>query len=52
MFVGLVGIWGAKDYVALFVVGYRDILVANACLNGESAGVISVELRELYFRDV
>jgi hypothetical protein len=48
MFVGSVGIWGAEDYVAFAVVGDCDVLVAAGCLDGESSGVVSVELGEWY----
>jgi hypothetical protein len=46
MFVGSVGISGTEDYVALAVLGSHDIFVAAACLDGESAGVISIEFGE------
>jgi hypothetical protein len=52
MFVGCVGIWGAEDYVALTVVGNCDVLVATACLDGESSGVVSVELGDWNVHDV
>ncbi len=52
MFVSPVGIQGTEDYVELLVVVYCDVLVAAACLDGESSVVISVELGEQYFRDV
>jgi hypothetical protein len=52
MFVGPVGIWGEEGYIALAVEGNCDVLVAAACLDGESSGVIIVELGEWYVRDV
>jgi hypothetical protein len=44
MFVGSVSIRGTEDCVALAVVGDYDVLVAAACLDGESPGVVGVEL--------
>jgi hypothetical protein len=44
MFVGPVDILGAKDYVAAAVEGNGDVLVAAASPDGESPGVIGVEL--------
>ncbi len=52
MFVHFVGIKGAEDYVALAVVSNRDVLVATACIDGESSRVVSVELGEWYVHDV
>ncbi len=52
MFAGPVGIWGVEDDGALAVVGNCDVLVAAACLDGESSGVVSVELGEWHVRDV
>ncbi len=49
MFVGPVGIWGTEDCVALFMVGYCDVLVPTACLDGESASVVGVEHGEWHF---
>ncbi len=46
MFVGSVGLRGLEDYIELAVVGDCDVLIANACLDGESTSVISVELGE------
>ncbi len=44
MFVGSVGIRGTVNYIALGVIGNHDVLVAAACLDGESPGVVGVEL--------
>ncbi len=52
MFIGPVDIWGAKDCVAVAVEGDGDVLVAAASLNGESPGVIGVELGKQEVRDV
>ncbi len=52
MFIGLVGIWGTEDYIAFAVVGNCDVLVVAVCLDGESSGVISVELGEWYVCNV
>jgi hypothetical protein len=52
MLVSSVGIWGAEDYVALAVIGNCEILVATACSDRESCGVVSIELGEWYVRDV
>ncbi len=46
IFVESVGIRGAEDYIAFAVVGNCDVLVATACSDGESPGVVSVELGE------
>ncbi len=42
MFYGSVGIRGTENYIALGVKGGCDVLVATACLDGESPGVIGV----------
>jgi hypothetical protein len=52
MFVGSVSIRGAEDYIELAVVGNCDVLVAAVCLDGESPGVVSVELGEWEVHDV
>jgi hypothetical protein len=44
MLVGSVSIRDAEDYIVLAVVGDCDVLVATACLDLESPGVVSVEL--------
>ncbi len=52
VFVGSVGIRGAEDCVAAAVQGNDDVLVAAASLDGESSGVISVELGKREVCDV
>ncbi len=52
MFVGSVSIKGAEDYVVLAVVGNHDVLVAAACPDRESSGVVSVELVKWEVHDV
>jgi hypothetical protein len=52
MFVGSVGIRGTKNYIALAVIGDCDVLVAAACPDGESPGVVGVELGKWDARDV
>ncbi len=42
MFIGPVGIWGAEGCIALTVVGDHDVLVAAACLDGDSSSVVCV----------
>ncbi len=44
MFVGSVGIRGTENYIALGVIGSCDVLVAAACPDGVSPGVVGVEL--------
>ncbi len=44
MFVGSVSIRGAEDHIALAVEGNHNVLVAAVCMDGESPGVVSVEL--------
>ncbi len=39
-----VGIRGTENYIALGVIGNLDLLLAAACLDGESPGVVGVEL--------
>ncbi len=52
VFVGPVNIRGAKDCVAAAVEGDGDVLVAAASPDGESPGVIGVELGKREVRDV
>ncbi len=52
MFFGPVDIWGTEDCVAAAVEGNGDVLVAAASLDGESHGVVSVELGKWEVRDV
>ncbi len=52
MFVRSVSIRGTEDCIALAVVGDYDVLVAAACLDGESPSVVGVELRKCKIRDV
>ncbi len=52
IFVGSVSLRGAEDCITLAVVGSCDVLVATACLDGESFGVVSVDLGEWEVRDV
>jgi hypothetical protein len=52
MFVRPVDIWGAEDCVAAAVEGNGDVLVAAASPDGESPGVVSVELGKWEVRDV
>ncbi len=52
MFVGSVSIRGTENCIALAVVGDRDVLVAAACLDGESPGVVGVELGKWEVHDV
>ncbi len=44
MFVRSVSIRGTDDCVALALVGNHDVLVAAACPDWESPGVVGVEL--------
>ncbi len=52
VFVGPVDIRGAEDCVAVAVEGNGDVLVAAASLDGESTGVVGVELGKRELRDV
>ena len=52
MFVGSVSVRGTDDCIALAVVGDCDILVAAARPDGESPGVVGVELGKWEVRDV
>ncbi len=52
MFVGPVDIWGAEDCIAAAVEGDGDGLVAAASPDGESPGVIGVELGKQEVHDV
>ncbi len=52
VFIGPVDIRGAEDYIAVAVEGNGDVLVAAASPDGESSGVISVELGKREVCDV
>ena len=52
VFVGPVNIRGTEDCIAAAVKGNGDVLVAAASLDGESSGVIGVELGKWEVRDV
>ncbi len=52
VFIGPVDIRGAKDCVAAAVEGDDDVLVAAASLDGESTGVVGVELGKREVSDV
>ncbi len=52
MFVGPVDIWGAEDCIAAAVEGNGDVLVAAASPDGESPGVVGVELGKWAVCDV
>jgi hypothetical protein len=52
IFVRPVDIWGAEDCVAVAVEGNGGVLVATASPDGESPGVIGVELGKREVRDV
>ncbi len=52
MFVGSVDIWGTEDCVAVAVEGNGDVLVAAARPDGESPGVVGVELGKQEVCDV
>jgi hypothetical protein len=52
VFVGPVDIRGAEDCVAAAVEGNGDVLVATASLDGESSGVVGVELGKWEVHDV
>jgi hypothetical protein len=52
VFVGPVNIRGTEDCIAAAVKGNGDVLVAAASLDGESSGVIGVELGKWEVHDV
>jgi hypothetical protein len=52
VFVGPVNIRGAEDCIAVAVEGDGHVLVATVSLDGESPGVVSVELGKWEVRDV
>ncbi len=52
VFVGPVDIRGAEDCVAAAVEGNGDVLVATVSLDGESSGVVGVELGKWEVHDV
>ncbi len=52
VFIGPVDIRGAEDCIAAAVEGNDDVLVAAASPDGESTGVVSVELGKREVRDV
>ncbi len=52
VFIGPVDIRGAEDCIAAAVEGNGDALVATASQDGESSGVIGVELGKWEVRDV
>jgi hypothetical protein len=52
MFVGPVDVWGAEDCIAAAVEGNGDVLVAAASPDGESPGVVGVELGKQEVCDV
>jgi hypothetical protein len=52
MFVGPVDIWGAEDCIAAAVEGNGDVLVTAAIPDGESPGVVGVEIGKQEVRDV
>ncbi len=52
MFVGPVDIRGAEDCIAAAVESNGDVLVATASPDGESSGVVGVELGKREVRDV
>ncbi len=52
MFIGPVDIRGVEDCIAVAVEGDGDVLVAAASPNGESTGVVGVELGKQEVRDV
>ena len=52
MFIRSLSIRGTEDCIALAVVGDRDVLVAAVCSDGESPGVVSVELGKWEVHDV
>ncbi len=52
MFVGPVDIWGAEDCIAAAVEGNDDVLVATVSPDGESPGVVGVELGKREVCDV
>ncbi len=52
MCVGPVDTWGTEDCIAAAVEGDGDVLVTAASLDGESPGVVGVELVKREVRDV
>ncbi len=52
VFVGPVNIWGTEDCIAAAVEGDGDVLVAAANPDGESSGVVGVELGKWEVCDV
>jgi hypothetical protein len=52
VFIGPVDIRGTEDCIAVAVKGNGDVLVAAASLDGESTGVIGVELGKQEVHDV
>jgi hypothetical protein len=52
VFVGPVNMRGAEDCIAAVVEGDDDVLVAAASPDGESSGVVGVELGKREVRDV
>ncbi len=52
VFIRPVDIRGAEDCIAVAVEGNCDVLVATASPDGESTGVVGVELRKQEVRDV
>ncbi len=52
VFIGPFDIRGAEDCITAALVGDVDVLVAAASLDGESAGVVGVELGKWEVRDV
>ena len=52
MFVGFVDIWGTEDCIAATLEGDGDVLVAAASPDGESPGVVGVELGKQKVHDV
>ncbi len=52
MFVGSVGIRGTENYIAMGVIGNCDVLVATACPDGESPGVVGIVLGQCDICDV
>jgi hypothetical protein len=51
-FVGSVSVRGTEDCIALAVVGGCDVLVGAGCPDGESPGVVGVELGKWEVCDV
>ncbi len=52
VFIGPVDIRGAEDCIAVAVEGMGDVLVAGSSLDGESTGVVGVELGKQEVCDV